>query len=57
MSDRVVIDWPSADARRRCDFPDRHFGDDHRMALPHLWLDGEDLEKRSAVMQERSWRS
>lgn len=44
MSDRVVTDWPSADARRRCDVPDPHSGDDHRMALPHLWLDGEDLE-------------
>jgi hypothetical protein len=44
MSDRVVTDWPSADARRRCDVPDPHSGDDHRMALPHLWVDGEDLE-------------
>ena len=41
----MVTDWPSADARQRCDVPDRIlFGDDHRMALPHLWLDGEDLE-------------
>ena len=44
MSDRMVTDWPGADAGRRYDVHDRRFGDAHRMALPHLWLDGEDLE-------------